>query len=237
LIEHIRLLQKAIRITQPLFEKAEDSLKKYIFLCNNSRYKNQVISAVNPFNQGFKTISEDLFAQGKIKIKYSPYNLRHTYIDKAWQMVEDGLVSTLEVGVITGNSASVASKHYRNRENTKRYVEALYEVSILEDELLGSIVDSEVAENLPYVQAGVGNCSSESCVKIDSDEDSFYKCLTCKKFVTTVERSSFFEQRMKLYKDKREDSTSDTERDFFTGLIELYGSYLTKIYTFLEGEK
>ncbi|GAB0168472.1 hypothetical protein LSPCS325_19090 [Lysinibacillus sp. CTST325] len=78
------------------------------------------------FNKSFGTISKSLFNQGKIKFKYTPYNLRDTYIDNAWQMVEDGLISTLEVGVITGNSATVAAKHYRNRENTKRYVEALY---------------------------------------------------------------------------------------------------------------
>lgn len=235
-IEHIRLLQKAIKITQPLYEMAENSLKKYIFLCHHYRYKNQVIAAKNPFNNVFTAVSKNLFDQGKNKLKYTPYNLRHTYIDRAWQMVEDGLVSTLEVGVITGNSAVVAARHYRSKENTKRYVEALYKVSILDDELPGSIVDSETVENLPPVQNGAGNCASESCVKIDTDEDSFYKCLTCKKFVTTVERSSFFEQRMKIYKNKKENSTSAAERNFYTGLVELYGSYLAEMYAVLEGK-
>lgn len=234
LMEHIRLLQKAIKITQPLYELAENSKKKYIFLCNHQRYKNQVIAAKNPFYKAFTTISEDLFVQGKIKLKYTPYNLRDTYIDKAWQMVEDGLVSTLEVGVITGNSAKVAAQHYRNRENTKRYVEAFYEVSILDDEFLGSIVDSEAIENLPPVQDGAGNCASDSCIKIDTDEDSFYKCLTCKKFVTTVERIPFFERRMKIYKDKKGQSTSAAETNFYTGLIALYGSYLAEMYAILE---
>ncbi|WP_410986373.1 site-specific integrase [Bacillus cereus] len=236
LMEHIRLLQKAIKITQPLYEMAENSLKKYIFLSKHFRYKNQVIAANHTFGRAFRDICKDLFAQGKIKLKYSPSNLRDTYIDKAWQMVEDGLVSTLEVGVITGNSASVAAKHYRNRENTKRYVEALYEVSILDDELPGSIVNSEAIANLLPVQNDAGNCASESCVKIDTDEDSFYKCLTCKKFVTTVERSSIFEQRMKIYKDKKENSASATERNFYTGLIGLYGSYLAEMYVIMEGD-
>ncbi|MED1652197.1 hypothetical protein [Bacillus pacificus] len=236
MMEHIRLLQKAIKITQPLYEMAENSLKKYIFLCNHSRYKKQVIAAKNPFKEAFGAISKDLFVQGKIKLRYTPYNLRHTYIDRAWQMVEDGLISTLEVGVITGNSANVAAKHYRNRENIKRYVEALYEVSILDDELPGSIVDTETVKTLPPVQDDAGNCASESCVKIDTDEDSFYKCLTCKKFVTTVERSSFFEQRMKSYKGKKENSTSAAERNFYSGLIELYGSYLAEMYAIMEGK-
>ncbi|SDY77141.1 hypothetical protein [Bacillus sp. 166amftsu] len=235
-MEHIRLLQKAIKITQSLNEMAESSLKKYIFLCSHYRYKQQIIAAIHSFNKAFTTISRNLFEQGKIKFKYTPYNLRHTYIEKAWQMVEDGLVSTLEVGVITGNSAAVAAKHYRNRENTKRYVEALYGVSILDDELPGFIVASETVENLPPVQSGAGNCASESCVKIDTDEDSFYKCLTCKKFVTTVERNSIFEQRMKIYTNKKENSSSAAERNFYTGLIELYGSYLAEMYAIMEEE-
>ncbi|PEC46365.1 hypothetical protein [Bacillus sp. AFS096315] len=234
LIEHIRLLQKAIKITQSFYEKAENSLKNYIFICNNYHYKNQVISLKHQFYAEFTTISKKLFDKGEIKFKYTPNNLRDTYIDTAWQLVEDGLVSTLEVGVITGNTATVAARHYRNRENTKRYVEALYEVSILDDELPGSIVDSETVANLPPVQEGAGNCASESCVKIDADEDSFYKCLTCKKFVTTVGRSSFFEKRMKIFKHKKENSTSVAESGFYTGLIELYGSYLTEMYAIME---
>ncbi|MGF9992368.1 hypothetical protein ABEY04_26715 [Bacillus mycoides] len=235
-MEHIRLLQKSIKITQPLKEIAENSLKKYIFICKDNRYKDQVIAAKHSFNKAFTTISKRLFEQGKIKLKYTPYNLRHTYIEKAWQMVEDGLISTLEVGIITGNSAVVAAKHYRNKENTKRYVEALYEVSILKDELPGSIVDSKTVESLPPVQSGAGNCASESCVKIDTDEDSFYKCLTCKKFVTTVEHNTIFEQRMKVYMNKKGSSSSVAEKNFYTGLIELYGSYLAEMYAIMEGE-
>ncbi|PGZ06318.1 hypothetical protein COE30_21630 [Bacillus cereus] len=235
-IEHIRLLQKATEITQPLKRMAENSLKKYIFLCNYNRYKDQIIAAIHPFYKAFRTISQKLFEQGKIKLKYTPNNLRHTYIEKAWQMVEDGLISTLEVGIITGNSAVVAAKHYRNKENTKRYVEALYEVSILDDELPGAIVDSKTVENLPPVQNGAGNCASESCVKIDTDEDSFYKCLTCIKFVTTVERTTIFEQRMKVYMNKKENSSSVAERNFYTVLIELYGSYLAEMYAIMEGK-
>ncbi|MGI8385721.1 hypothetical protein [Robertmurraya sp. P23] len=234
LMEHIRLLQKAIKITQPLYEMSEKSLKKYIFLCTHYRYKNQVIAAKNPFKKAFTTMAKNFFDQGEIQSNYTPYNLRDTYIDKAWQMVEDGLVSTTEVGVITGNSAVVAAKHYRKREKTKRYVEALYEVSILDGEIPGSIVDIESVDNLPPVQDGAGNCASESCVKIDTDEDSFYKCLTCKKFVTTVERSPFFEQRMRIYMNKKEVATSAVERNFYSGLIELYGSYLTEMYNVME---
>lgn len=236
IIEHIRLLQEAIKISHPLYEKAENSLNKYIFLCRHQCYKNQIIAARNPFNKAFLTISKKLFDQGKIKLKYTPYNLRDTYIDRAWQMVEDGLISTFEVGIITGNSVAVAAKHYREKENTKRYVEALYKVSILDDEISGSIVNSETVNNLPPVQGGAGNCSSESCIKVDTDEDSFYKCLTCKKFVTTVERCSFFEERMKIYKERKDNSKSIDEGNFYNVLIELYGSYLVEIYSILEGE-
>lgn len=195
-----------------------------------------MIKLKDRFNRLFKEICKNLYDQEKISLQYSPNNLRDTYIERAWQMVEDGLISTLEVGVITGNTAGVAAKHYRDRENTKRYVEALYEVSILDDELQGEIVDIESVKDLPPVQHGAGNCASESCIKVELDEDSFYKCLTCKKFVTTIERSSYFEEKMKVYKKNKENSTSVAERNFYSGLMALYGSYLSKMYSIKEGE-
>ncbi|GAE92733.1 hypothetical protein JCM21714_1747 [Gracilibacillus boraciitolerans JCM 21714] len=126
MIEHIRLIQKALKLSQFVYEKADSTFKKYIFICNHAYFDNKVIKIQSRFITLFKAISNYLYHQGKIKVQYTPNNLRHTYIERAWQMVEDGLVSTLEVGVITGNTASVAGKHYRNRDNTKRYVEALY---------------------------------------------------------------------------------------------------------------
>jgi hypothetical protein len=236
MIEHIRLIERALKLTQAIYEKADSPLKKYIFICSHYYLDNKVIKLKDRFNRLFKEICKNLYDQEKISLQYSPNNLRDTYIERAWQMVEDGLISTLEVGVITGNTAGVAAKHYRDRENTKRYVEALYEVSILDDELQGEIVDIESVKDLPPVQHGAGNCASESCIKVELDEDSFYKCLTCKKFVTTIERSSYFEEKMKVYKKNKENSTSVAERNFYSGLMELYGSYLAKMYSIKEGE-
>jgi integrase len=237
LMEHIRLIEKALNLTQSINEKSESPLRKYIFIGNHSYIERKVIKLKSRFIGVFKKVCENLYKQGKIRMQYSPNNLRHSYIDSAWQMVEDGLISTLEVGVITGNTASVAAKHYRARESTKRYVEALYEVSILDDEIQGSIVDDKSIQNLPPVQSSAGNCASESCIKVDLDEDSFYKCMTCKKFVTTVNHRSHFENKMEEYKNKKKNAGSIVERNFYTGLIELYGNYLVEIYSLMEGEE
>ncbi|MFD1707528.1 hypothetical protein ACFSCZ_12420 [Siminovitchia sediminis] len=237
MIEHIRLIQRAINITQKIYEQTDSDLGKYIFIGAGSFYGNKVVKIRTRFRVMFSEVIDELLLTKKIKVRYTPINLRHTYIEKAWQNVEDGLISTLEIGVITGNSAGVAYKHYRNRNNTQRYVEALYGVSIFDDDLSKQVVDKETVEHLAPVQGGAGGCSSETCIKMEVDEDSFYKCLTCPKFVTTTERSSFFEKKMDEYKDKKEMATSNAEKQFYTGLMELYGGYLAEMYSQMEVEK
>ncbi|OLN21373.1 hypothetical protein BTO30_15345 [Domibacillus antri] len=74
-------------------------------------------------------------------------------------------------------------------------------------------------------------------MKVDTDEDSFYRCLTCKKFVTTIERSAHFERKMKEYKSKGDNATSIVERNFYTGLMELYGGYLIEMYAIMGAKK
>lgn len=237
LIEHIRLIQKAIKLSKNTHEKTESALRKFIFIGTHPSFQNKIVKMQGRFSILFTKVIKDLYYEGKIKVQYTPSNLRDTYIEKAWQGVEDGLVSTLEIGVITGNTASVAARHYRDKENTKRYVEALYEVSILEDDLQGEIDDSETVKDLPPIQNGAGGCASELCIKVDTDEDSFYKCLTCKKFVTSIERIPHFERSMKEYKNKKNNATSIIERNFYTGLMELYGGYLAKMYSIMEVKK
>ncbi|WP_083632465.1 hypothetical protein [Domibacillus antri] len=237
IIEHIRLIEKAIHITKNVYRNAESSLRKFIFIGTHPAFQNKIIKIGWRFYDLFIKTIDYLFYEEKIKVRYKPNSLRDTYIERAWQMVEDGLISTLEVGVITGNSAKVAARHYRDRENTKRYVEALYEVTILDEELPGEIVENETAKDLPPVQEDAGNCASESCIKVDTDEDSFYRCLTCKKFVTTIERSAHFERKMKEYKSKGDNATSIVERNFYTGLMELYGGYLIEMYAIMGAKK
>lgn len=71
---------------------------------------------------------------------------------------------------------------------------------------------------------------------MDTEEDSFYKCLTCKKFVTTIERYYYFEQKMNEYKNKKDNASSVAEKNFYAGLMEIYGGYLAEMYSIMEGK-
>ncbi|MDQ7864029.1 hypothetical protein RCO48_31970 [Peribacillus frigoritolerans] len=136
----------------------------------------------------FNKIVNELFDKGLIKKRYIPYNACHTYIDNAWGAVEDGLISSVEVGAITGNTEAVALAHYR-KYKTKKYVEATYMISIGDISIEGDIIPNgnEIKE-LPQVQRGAGGCRSDECIKLDED-DTDYKCLVCKKFVTSITRT------------------------------------------------
>lgn len=193
LIEHIRLIEMAIRLTQPAFELADDDLKGYVFITfdQSTNKKGIIIPFNNTYPDLYRGIIKRLYESGKIEKIYTPYNARDTYIDSAWQSVEDGNISTVEIGAITGNTASTALKHYRKRSDIKRYLEAVYEASV-QDPLLSGIKleGDDLINDMPPVQQGVGACSSNECVKTSKIdiEDSDFICLTCKHFVTSVER-------------------------------------------------
>lgn len=242
LIKHIRLIERAIEITEPIINNAADAYnKKFVFIWvdrrNIATLKNDINTLNENYTKFFKEINEKLFDEEKIQRIYKPYSARDTYIDNAWKGVEDGIISTLEVSTITGNSQKVASKHYRNRNNIHRYIEALYETSVSEDEVVGEVIqDGTSIENMPPVQDGAGACSSEICVK-QTDlqmQDSDYICLTCRKFVTTTARVSLFEDRLVNYKQRRESADTHVEKNFYTAMIELYSLYLAEMYLIME---
>jgi len=141
-----------------------------------------------------------------------------------------GHINTLDVGAITGNSSVVASKHYRAHE-TIRYIEAIYMITIGDVTIQGEIVrDEKEIEDLPQVEYGAGACKSSECIKLEIDtEDSDYKCLTCKKFVTSINRAHVFEKRLNVYKFKKEKAESSLIQQYYHGLAKLYAAFLKEI--------
>lgn len=234
LIEDVLLIEKAINLTEERRNNAHDELRNYIFITENKRkYKNELTLIGSRYSQEFTRIIKKLYNQGKIKKNYIPYNARDTFINEAWKMVEDDLISILEVKAITGNTANVAAKHYRNRE-TRRYIEATYMIIIGDVSINGEILESEEAlGNLESVEQGAGACSSIQCIKLE-DENSDYKCLTCSKFVTSFTRKEIFEKRLEHYVALRNDSKVLIEKDYYNQMIQLYAAYLERFYEYLE---
>lgn len=236
LLNHIRLIERAILLTQLVFEKAKEEISRYIFIWWDVTRKGRVMSLRNHYNDKFRRLISELHQKGEIGNKYTPYNARDTYIDTAWQGVEDGVISSLEITSITGNKATTAIKHYRNRNNIQRYLEAMFEVVIPDMELDGNILENEeTIKNYPPVNQESGSCSSEKCIKKEvENEDSEYLCLTCPMFVTTTNRAHIFEQRLNEYQIKYSESKTSTEKNYYKGLMEIHGAYLARIYSLLE---
>jgi integrase len=242
-LEDIWHIQRAIELTQPIFEKASSDIRRYIFLTISGMYKEKVIRINHPYRKKFRQLVDRLYQQGKLENNYAPYDGRDTLIDNSWQSVEDGSLSSLEVGVVTGNSARTAALHYRKFQRV-RYIEAVYKVQIGNVDVNGKVIKEEKEiENLPQVQQGAGACGSDECIKQDTEEnsnidieDSDVKCLTCSKFCTTVERRTIFEERLAEYKQKRENAILPVEKSYYGGLADLYGAYLEKMYGLMEGE-
>ncbi|MGG0433216.1 hypothetical protein ABEY51_11545 [Priestia megaterium] len=230
LLEDIRLIQRALSLTENNVNLAEFEIKKFIFLIRHKRYRNTVIRMSGQYYLYFNKLINQLHKSGLLKNKYVPYNTRHTYIDNAWGAVEDNLINSIEVGTITGNSAQVASQYYR-KYKTKKYVEATYMVTIGDVNIDGEIAkDDKILDSLPQVQQGAGACKSSRCIKLD-EEDTDYKCLICKKFVTSLNRADILESKLIEYKKKIQESMSKEEISYYKGLEQLYATYLAEIYS------
>lgn len=233
LLEDLQLIEKAITLTTQLSQKAEPNIKNFIFIRENKENRNAIIRFKHDFTNYFSALIQHLYDNGKLEREYKAYHSRHTFIDKAWERVEDGSISSLEVGTITGNSAKVASKHYREHK-TKRYIEATYMITIGDVNSEGELIkDENEVEELPQVEMGAGGCNNTFCIKMDS-EDTEFKCLTCPKFVTSIDRKDIFEERLSEYRTKMDNAKSNVERNYYESYAKLYGSYLSKILDKIE---
>ncbi|NUJ06937.1 hypothetical protein [Bacillus paranthracis] len=228
--EDMKLIQRAKEITESLVMKASEGYEKYIFLVQYKLSLDMVSHMENRFTKFFRTIINELSDKGLLEKDYRAYDTRHTFIDTTWKAVEDGQINTMSVSAITGNSPRVALKHYRNPK-IKRYVEAVHMITVGDVTIEGEIInDEKIIENLPQVEQGAGACKSEECIKLEIDnEDSEYKCLTCKKFITSIERIRVFENRLDMYKKKREEAENSMVQQYYNGLVELYATYLVEI--------
>ncbi|MCY9692205.1 hypothetical protein [Paenibacillus alginolyticus] len=229
LCEEISLINRANEITSSYVNLSKIDDSKYIFLVTFRKYI--ALRVGGQYTRYFGKLIKKLFSEGKISQKYKPYNGRHTFIDSAWQAVEDNKITTLEVSTITGNSAGVAVKHYR-KYDTVRFIEATYMVHIGDVKINGEIVEDEnEIDTLQQVEQGAGACNSGSCVKKDELEDSAFKCLTCGKFVTSVGRLYIFENRLEQYTLRKNEASNMEERNWYEKLSELYAAYIAEIYT------
>ncbi|QQS85154.1 hypothetical protein I6J04_12570 [Staphylococcus carnosus] len=237
-IDIIREIEHALDLTYPSFKLARPEDRKYIFIgpryekaVGASEYK--VMHLNYPYRTLFNSIIHELYDENLISRWYTTYSCRDTHIDNAFELLEEGKINSFELTTITGNSANIARKHYLSKERrTRHYLENLYEVYLLDVEIDGNVSRVNSKSDINHVvQDDAGSCTSNECIKDSSFEDSSYKCLTCKYFMTTVDKIPLFEKRVDILRDKAEKSSNKQEREFYIHSLKLNLAYLEEMYS------
>lgn len=218
------LLDRAIEITQEYRNKASKNLATNIFIFESRTYKGRILKATAQFQNYFSEIVVEL--KDQLKAAYTPYNLRSTFIDNVYTKGIEQNISLLTLEEMTGNSSSIAVRHYVRKKDLLDYAEMFSGVQLSSMEINGEIVkdDSFVNEHSP-VEDNLGGCLSNNC----DDESEMYKCLICNKFVTSVSRIPAFEKKINQLKSKRDNSSNKYEQKLINEELELYGLYYARL--------
>ena len=226
------LLDRAIELTQEYRNKANKNLGGNIFIFESKTYRGRILKATAQFQNYFSEIVEEL--KDQLKAPYTPYNLRSTFIDNIYTKGIEQNLSLMMLEEMTGNSSSVAIRHYVRKKDLLDYAEMFSGVQLSSMEINGQIAEDEFVVNEHYpVDDDLGGCLSNSCEEEmeneEVKEDKMYKCLLCKKFVTSISRIPAFEKKINQLKIRRDNSSNKYEQKLLNEELELYGVYYAKL--------
>ena len=216
------ILKEVIELTDELRENAPDkSMKDLIFLF---RMPNGRISNIN--NDKLRYFMECVCKELGIK-RYTPYNIRYTYMTKVFENAVINDLSESEVQVLTKHVNLGTTMGYVKKSRAD-YFKALYQV-MLEDVQVdprGKVVERmpDQAQDLSEREGGCGKCRATNCIF-----QSILPCITCENFVTTIEYEPFFKRMIAHIDDQMEDATYPHDREDLVTMKEVYVSFLIEI--------
>lgn len=214
------LLDRAIEITQEVRNKASEDFRPYIFILDSKTYRGKVLKLTSQFQNYFSQIVEEI--NEPLKEHYTPYNLRSTFIDNVYSKGIEQNISLMVLEEMTGNSSSVAIRHYVRKKDVLDYAEVFSGVQLSSMEIHGEIIEDEEVLNEHYpVEENLGGCLSNTC--------GYYKCLICKSFVTSTSRIPAFENKINELKTRRDNSSNKYEQKLINEELLLYGAYYAKL--------
>lgn len=222
-IDKIRLIERAIKITEDIHNAASQDISKFIFIADSEKNVTVPIQIGRGFASRFSKIIKLL--QPNLKSSYTPYNLRDTYIDAVYtEGIKEG-INTLTLSNMTGNSPTVALKHYRKKSEIIRYAEVFSGVVISNVDIKGNIVNDTIIEKYNPVKNNTGACTQSTCVTTDNK----YECLICNYFATTTSRINNFKQNIRETKEKLKSCRNELERKKIEVELKLYSAYYAKL--------
>ncbi len=217
-LEVIKLIEDAIKCTEHLVKDDNKNSNLIFIKAYDKRFMtaNKLIEFRQYFFRCLKELRSELDFDD-----YVPYNLRHTFIENAYnEGISKGL-TLAEICLITDTSFKTAKKHYRS-SNAIKYVEAFANVVLSNVDVTGTIsVNPEHYKN--DVKNGLGSCKEKHC-KFDEGA-----CLRCSYFVTFVNRIPKFQERILSINDLLKLTISDAEKQELIAQKRLLAKYLSKL--------
>ena len=183
-----RLIIEAIDYTDELRnECTDDNMRDYIFIYKGTSDSIRLIAPGKVRNM----LKEACDSVGVPR--YSPANLRDTYMTNSFEYIQRHGKSDIEMRVFSKHKKLDTTKNHYIEQNLEKMLEATYGVD------LGGVsdinADEKVVDRIPDdlrtaehdVQDGCGKCKSDSCFAAGPAP-----CLICSDFITTVEYERFF---------------------------------------------
>jgi hypothetical protein len=215
------LIENAINKTNSFINN--ELSKKYIFVHPYKRYVNQECIRLD-FYKYFKKIQSEKRTMLE-KTDYSPYNLRHTFINNVFKEGIKNNLSISEMAVIAGNGYKTANLYYRKYNEIDLYVEAMAKVTITDVDINGRIRKNEnYGQASQLVKEGIGNCTENIC------SFEIGECLICPHFVTFANRIPAFEKLINQFNEEQETTNNEVRIKEIAIEKKLLGKYLSELY-------
>ncbi len=216
------ILKEAISITEDLRNNAPDaSMKDRIFLYRKQTEQTDVMTA-KVLRSFMRQVCDELGIK-----RYSPYNIRYTYMTKVFENAVINDLSESEVQVLTKHVKLGTTMGYVKKSRDD-YFKALYQVMLEDVQVnpMGKVVEKmpEQAQELSEREGGCGRCRAANCLF-----KSILPCITCENFVTTVEYEPFFKRMIAHIDEQMKDATYPHDREDLVTMKEVYVSFLIEI--------
>lgn len=225
------LLLDAIKRTDNLREElSQTEYADFIFL-----YKSKLGPARPIFSEKFRDFFQDCCNEAGTK-NYHCTNLRDTHMTKAFEFCIRNGKSDIEMGILSKHKHIDTTKNHYIEIELEKMLETTYGIIIGDQNLIDhtpKIVDSipsEYDNSKSIVEHGCGICTSEHCVNT-----TVLPCLTCSKFITTVEHEIFFVKAINLLEQRLDKAKTPHDKEDLITIKKLYVLYLEAIYQKKEG--
>jgi site-specific recombinase XerD len=223
----LEILKETINITSQYRDRANENVKKYIFLYERNDKEIAVMNRDN-FYRHFKQIVNSIEI---IEDDYVVYDLRDTFMTNLFEQGKKEGKNFFDLHSATGHKQfSTSVKHYRESD-IKNYLEAFFKIRIGFNDVKGKVVEniqdelgSEVNIEQRKVKGQSGYCRFNECV----DEDDI-DCLTCNHFITTLDHLPIIKKTIFEIDLEIENEPNYNEKQALIKVKELYVRYMLEM--------